>query len=400
MFISQRAARIAPSPTLAISAKAKQMQAEGIDVVNFGAGEPDFDTPQHVKDAAIKSLQAGFTKYTPTSGTLDLKKAICAKLQRDNGLEYAPANVIVSLGAKHSIYNAVLTTVDPGEEVIVPAPYWVSYPEIVGMADAKMVCVETNESTGFTMSIDQLRAAVTPKTRMLILNSPSNPTGGVYSREQIAQIADLAVEKGFYVLSDEIYEKVLYDGNEHVSIGSLGAEIKKLTLTVNGFSKAYSMTGWRLGYVAAEKEIISAMEGIQSHSASNLVSFTQPAAVAALEGPQSVVSDMVAEFDKRRKYIVERLNAIDGITCTMPGGAFYVFPNVSGLFGKSYEGKALSGSKDVEAFALDVAKIAVVGGYGFGADNYVRLSYATSMENIVKGLDRLAEAVGKLASGQ
>ena len=268
-MISDRAKRISPSPTLAISAKAKAMQAQGIDVVNFGAGEPDFDTPQHIKDAAVESLQSGFTKYTPTSGTPDLKKAIVEKLKRDNGLDYGPSEIIVSLGAKHSIYNAVLATVNPGEEVIIPAPYWVSYPEIVGMAGAKPIYIDTDESTGFTMSIDQLRAAVTPRTRMLILNSPCNPTGGVYDRKQIEQIAKLAVEKGFYVLSDEIYEKVIYDGREHVSIASLGEAINKLTITVNGFSKAYSMTGWRLGYVAAEKEIVSAMDAIQSHSASN-----------------------------------------------------------------------------------------------------------------------------------
>ncbi|MGC8864045.1 MAG: pyridoxal phosphate-dependent aminotransferase, partial [Armatimonadota bacterium] len=343
MIISERAVRIAPSPTLAASAKAKQMQAEGIDVVNFGAGEPDFDTPQHIKDAAIASLQSGFTKYTPTSGTPDLKKAICAKLKRDNGLDYEPSNVIVSLGAKHSIYNAVLATVQAGDEVIIPAPYWVSYPEIVGLADAKPIYVQTDESTGFTASVDQLRAAVTPRTRMLILNSPSNPTGGVYDREQITQIAELAVEKGFYVLSDEIYEKIIYDGREHVSIASLGPEIKKLTITVNGFSKAYSMTGWRLGYAAAEKEIVSAMEAIQSHSASNMVSFTMPAAVAALEGPQDVVDEMVMEFDTRRKYVVERLNAIEGVTCYTPGGAFYVFPNVSGLYGRRYGDTVIDG---------------------------------------------------------
>jgi aspartate aminotransferase len=396
LFISDRARRIAPSPTLAASAKAKQMQAEGIDVINFGAGEPDFDTPQHIKDAAIQSLLSGFTKYTPTSGTLELRKAICAKLERDNGLKYEPSNVIVSLGAKHSIYNAVLATVNPGEEVIIPSPYWVSYPEMVGLADAKPVYVHTDESTGFTMSIDDLKDAITPKTRMLILNSPSNPTGGVYDRTQLEQIAELAVEKGFYVLSDEIYEKIIYDGREHVSIASLGPEIKKLTITVNGFSKAYSMTGWRLGYAAAEKEIVSAMEAIQSHSASNMVSFTQPAAVAALEGDQSCVSEMVAEFDRRRRYIVDRLNSIEGISCPTPGGAFYVFPNVSGLYGRKYKGTPLRGSADFEAFALEAAQIAVVAGHGFGADNYVRFSYATSMENIEKGMDRLERAIGSL----
>lgn len=396
MVISQRARKVSPSPTLAMAAKAKQMRAEGIDVVSFDAGEPDFDTPQHIKDAACKSLQEGFTKYTPVAGTPDLKKAICEKLKADNGLDYEPSQIIVSLGAKHSIYNAVLATIDPGDEVIIPAPYWVSYPEIVKMAEGVPVYVETDESTGFTVPIERLKKAITPKTRMLILNSPSNPTGGVYDQRQIEEIAQLAVEKGFYVLSDEIYEKIIYDGREHVSIASLGTEIKKLTITVNGFSKAYSMTGWRLGYVAAEKEIVDAMEAIQSHSASNMVSFTQPAAVAALKGPQDVVDKMVAEFDRRRKYIVERLNAIDGIECTMPGGAFYVFPNVSGLFGRKYEDKVIDGSDAFCAFALEKARIATVAGSGFGADNYVRFSYATSIENIEKGMDRLAEAVAKL----
>ena len=389
--ISRRAGNVSASPTLAITAKAKAMQAEGIDVVNFAAGEPDFDTPQFIKDAAIASLQSGFTKYTPTSGTPDLKKAICEKLARDNGLEYKPGEVIVSLGAKHSIYNAALAVVDPGDEVIIPAPYWVSYPEIVGLADGKPVYVGTDESTGFTAPIDKLRAAVTPKTRMLILNSPSNPTGGVYDRKQIEQIAELAVEKGFYVLSDEIYEKIIYDGREHVSIGSLGDEIKKITITINGFSKAFSMTGWRLGYAAAEKDIVDAMEAIQSHSASNLVSFTQPAAVAALNGPQSVVDEMVAEFDKRRRYIVGRLNDIDGITCAMPGGAFYVFPNVGRLYGRN-----VTNSDQFADYLLSEAKVAGVAGSGFGADNYIRLSYATSMADIEKGLDRIAEAAAKL----
>ncbi len=394
--ISERARKISPSPTLAISAKAKQMQAAGIDVISFGAGEPDFDTPEHIKQAACKSLEAGFTKYTPTSGTPDLKKAICEKLKKDNGLDYAPSQVIVSLGAKHSIYNAAMATLDPGDEVIIPAPYWVSYPEIVKMAEGVPVFVETDESTGFTASVDMLRKAITPRTRMLILNSPSNPTGGVYDRGQIEEIAALAVEKGIYVLSDEIYEKVLYDGREHVSIASLGEDIKKLTITVNGFSKAYSMTGWRLGYVAAEKDIVDAMDAIQSHSASNMVSFTLPAGVAALNGPQDVVKSMVTEFDKRRKYIVDRLNGIDGMSCAMPGGAFYVFPNVSGLYGRKFGDKKIANSDDLVDYLLSEANVAAVAGSGFGADNYIRLSYATSMECIQKGLDRIADAVSKL----
>lgn len=395
-MISERAKLISPSPTLAITAKAKQMQADGIDVVSFGAGEPDFDTPEHIKQAACDSLKAGFTKYTPVGGTLDYKKAICKKLKDDNNLDYSPANIIVSLGAKHSIYNAVLATINPGDEVIIPTPYWVSYPEIVKMAEGVCVYVETDESTGFTMSIDSLKSAVTSKTKMLILNSPSNPTGGIYTREQLKQIADLAVEKGFMVLSDEIYEKVIYDGNEHISIASFGEDIKKLTITVNGMSKAYSMTGWRLGYAAAEKDIIAAMDNIQGHSTSNPVSFTMPAAVVALESPKEVIGKMVVEFDARRKYIVKRLNSISGITCANPGGAFYVFPNISALFGKSYNGHLINSSDSFADYILAEAKVAVVAGSGFGADKYVRLSYATSMAIIEKGLDRIEEAVNKL----
>ncbi len=396
MKISRLAKNISPSPTLAITAKAKQMKADGVDVLSFAAGEPDFDTPDHVKQAAIKSLEAGNTKYAPVSGSVDLKKAICKKLQEENGVSYQENEIIVSLGAKHSIFNAVLAIVDEGEEVIIPAPYWVSYPEIVGMAGGKCVYIDTDESTGFTVPVEKLAQHVTDKTRMLILNSPSNPTGGVYTRKQLEDIAALAVEKGFYVLSDEIYEKIIYDGREHVSIASLGEDIKKLTITVNGLSKAYSMTGWRLGYIACDAGIVKAMNAIQSHSTSNPVSFTMPAAVEAITGDQGVVSEMVAEFDKRRKYIVERLNDIDGISCDMPGGAFYVFPNISGLFGKSYQGKAISNAPAFAEFLLEVAHVAVVDGAGFGADNYARLSYATSMDVIEKGMDRIKEAVGKL----
>ena len=396
MVISQRARRTSPSPTLAVSAKAKQMQAEGVDVISFGAGEPDFDTPDHIKEAAIASLRSGFTKYTPTSGTPELKRSISEKLKRDNGLDYPPSQIIVSLGAKHSIYNAVLAVIDPGDEVIIPSPYWVSYPEIVMMAEGTPVYVKTDESTGFTASADAVRAALTPRTRMLILNSPSNPTGGVYDRRQIEQIAELAVEKGFMVLSDEIYEKIIYDGREHVSIASLGESIKKLTITVNGFSKAYSMTGWRLGYAAAEKEIVDAMDAIQSHSASNMVSFTMPGAVEALKGPQNVVERMVEEFDARRKVVTARLNDIDGISCWMPGGAFYVFPNVSALYERRFGDRTIGGSDDLTDYLLEEAKVAVVAGSGFGADDYIRLSYATSMANIEKGIDRIAEAVSKV----
>ena len=396
MAISERAKNVSPSPTLAITAKAKQMKAEGIDVISFGAGEPDFDTPENIKTAAIKSLQAGFTKYTPTSGIDELKDAIVRKFAGDNGLEYQKSQVVVSIGAKHSIYNAVLAVVNPGDEVIIPSPYWVTYPEQAKLAGGTAVYVQTDESTGFVAAADMIAKAVTPKTRLLILNSPSNPTGGVYSRKQLLQIADLAVSKSFYVLSDEIYEKIIYDGNEHVSIASLGPQIKKLTITVNGFSKSYSMTGWRLGYAAAEPDIAGAMSRIQDHSTSNPVSFAQKGAVEALTGPQDDMKRMVAEFDDRRKVIVERLNKIPGITCVMPRGAFYVFPNMSGLVGKSWNGGTITDSDGLAQYLLDEAKVAVVPGTGFGAPNYMRLSYATSMQAIQTGLDRIAEAVSRL----
>ena len=397
MVISERARRTNPSPTLAITAKAKQMKKDGIDVISFGAGEPDFDTPQNVKDAAIKALQAGVTKYTDSSGTPEVKQAICAKLKRDNGLDYTPSQIIVSNGAKHSIYNAVLALCNPGDEVIIPAPYWVSYPEMVKLADGIPVYVRTDESTGFRMTPEMLKSAVTPKTKILILNSPSNPTGAVYNRSEIEEIAGIAVEKGFYVISDEIYEKVIYDGNEHVSIASFGDEIKKLTITVNGLSKSHSMTGWRVGYVAAEQEIVSAMTRIQDNSTSNPVSFVQNGAIEALSGPQDFVSMMVREFDARRKVIVDGLNAIPGIVCPNPGGAFYVFPNFSALIGKSCGDWKITGSESFADYLLNGdAKVAVIPGSGFGADQNIRLSYATSMGNIEKGIERIATAVSAL----
>jgi aspartate aminotransferase len=398
MAISERARRTKPSPTLAITSKAKQMKAEGIDVISFAAGEPDFDTPQNVKDITIKAIQAGVTKYTPTSGTLELKQAVCAKLKRDNGLEYEPSQIIASNGAKHSIYNAVLALCDPGDEVIIPAPYWVSYPEMVTLADGVSVFVRTDESTGFKMTVDMLKSAVTPKTKILILNSPSNPTGAVYSRSELEGIAEVAVRKGFYVISDEIYEKIIYEGNEHVSIASFGEDIKKLAVTVNGLSKSHAMTGWRVGYAAAEQEIVSAMSRIQDNSTSNPVSFVQSGAVEALNGPQDYAAMMAREFDKRRKVIVKGLNSIPGIECPNPGGAFYVFPNVSALYGKSWDGKVINGSESFAEFLLlGDARAAVIPGSGFGADQNIRLSYATSMENIEKGLERIGKAVAGLS---
>lgn len=396
MAVSERAKNVSPSPTLAITAKANQMKVEGIDVISFAAGEPDFDTPENIKAAAIKSLQSGFTRYTPSSGIDELKAAISKKFAEDNGLDYQKSQIVVSIGAKHSLYNAILAVVNPGDEVIIPTPFWVTYPEQVKLADGNPVYVETNESTGFVATAEMISKVITPKTRLLILNSPNNPTGGVYNRRQLQEIADLAVSKGFYVISDEIYEKIIYDGNEHVSIASLGAEIKKLTITVNGFSKSYSMTGWRLGYAAAEPEIVGAMSRIQDHSTSNPVSFAQKGAVEALVGKQDDMRMMIAEFDKRRKVIVHRLNEIPGIICANPGGAFYVFPNISALIGKTSNSKAITNSDSLAQYLLEEAKVAVIPGSGFGAPMNIRLSYATSMQAIENGLDRIAEAVGKL----
>lgn len=393
MSLSKRAGLISPSITLAITAKAKKMKQEGIDVIGFGAGEPDFDTPDYIKEAAKNSIDSGFTKYTPASGIPELKEAVCNKLKKDNGLDYEVPEIIISCGAKHALYNAMQVICDEGDEVVLPVPYWVSYSEQIKVAGAKPVFVETREGDGFKITPEQLRKAITPKTKIFIINSPNNPTGSVYSKEELQLISNILVETGIYCISDEIYENIIYDGIEHISIASLGQEIKKLTLTVNGLSKAYSMTGWRIGYAAGPREIIKAMSNLQSHSTSNPTSFCQKASITALEGPKETQKTMVGEFIKRRNYIVERLNSIEGISCRKPEGAFYVFPNISKLLGKSYEGKEIKDSVSLSQILLDNAKIAVVPGAAFGADSYLRFSYAVSMENITKGINRLEEFV-------
>ncbi|MFH1957845.1 MAG: pyridoxal phosphate-dependent aminotransferase [bacterium] len=400
MYLSKRAGLISPSVTLAITAKAKKMKQDGIDVIGFGAGEPDFDTPDYIKESAKNSIDSGFTKYTPASGIPELKEAIRRKLKKDNGLDYETSEVIVSCGAKHSLYNAIQVICDAGDEVILPAPYWVSYPEQIKVAGAKPVFVETCEEAGFKITPDQLRKAVTPKTKLFIINSPNNPTGSVYSKEELRLISNIIVGAGIYCISDEIYENIIYDGNKHISIASLAPGIKRLSLVINGVSKAYSMTGWRIGYTAGPKEIIQAMSNLQSHSTSNPTSFCQKASITALEGPKETQNVMVAEFNKRRNYIVERLNSIAGISCRKPEGAFYVFPNISRLFGKSYTGQKIKDSVSLSQILLGNAKIAVVPGAAFGADNYLRLSYATSMENIIKGMDRLEEFAKNLREGE
>jgi len=400
-MLSQRALNAAPSPTLAITAKANALKAQGKDVVSFGAGEPDFDTPQNVKDAAVAALARGDTKYTPSSGTVALKDAIAAKLKRDNGLTYSRNEIIVSCGAKHSIYNLMQALLDPGDEVVIPSPYWVSYPEQVKLADGVPVVVASDENTGFLTSASQIESALTPRTKMVVINSPSNPTGAVYTPQALRDISDLCVGRGVYLMSDEIYEKILYTGSEFVSPASFGEDAKRLTITINGFSKAHSMTGWRLGYAAADLDIVAAMSKIQDQSTSNPTSITQAAGVEALNGPQASVETMRRAFQERRDYIVAALNDIPGVGCLRPGGAFYVFPNVSALYGKSWvpEGDAprtLGGSDDLAAYLLEGWGVAVVPGSGFGADANIRLSYATSMENIQKGVARIAEAAEAL----
>lgn len=397
MGIAKRALAVKPSPTLATAAKAKTMKAQGIDVVDFGVGEPDFDTPENVKEAAKRAIQAGFTKYTPASGTDELKEAVVEKFKRDNGLAYERSQVLISCGAKHSLYNIAEALFDPGDEVIIPSPYWVSYPDQVILNDATPIIVETTEDERFKLSAKKLENAVTHKTKAVILNSPSNPTGLAYDKKTLEEIAAVAVKHKLYVISDEIYEKLIYDGFQHFSIASLGSEIKDLTIVVNGVSKSHAMTGWRIGYAAGPQDVITAMANIQSQSTSNPTSISQKAAVEALRGPQDFIQVMNSEFDKRRKYIVERLNRITGMSCLMPVGAFYAFPRVSPLFGKRVNGKLIRNSSDLAAYLLEEAKVALVSGDAFGADAYMRLSYATSMEIIVKGLDRIERAVNKLA---
>ena len=400
-MLSLRAINAAPSPTLAITAKANALKAQGKDIVSFGAGEPDFDTPQNVKDAAVAALARGETKYTPSSGTVALKDAIIGKLKRDNALTYSRNEIIVSCGAKHSIYNLMQALIGPGDEVVISAPYWVSYPEQVKLADGVPVIIKANESTGFLTTAAQIEAAFTPRTKMVIVNSPSNPTGAVYTPGALREIAELCAGRGIYLMSDEIYEKILYAGNEFVSPASFSDEIKKLTITINGFSKAHSMTGWRLGYAAADLDIVAAMSKIQDQSTSNPTSITQAAGVEALNGPQDSVEMMRQAFQERRDFVVPALAAIPGIDCTTPGGAFYVFPNVSALYGKNWtpDGDAprtIGGSDDFAAYLLEKYDVAVIPGSGFGADANIRLSYATSMANLQKGLARIADAVAAL----
>ncbi|MDB6148947.1 MAG: aminotransferase class [Chthoniobacter sp.] len=381
MELAQRATILTPSLTLSIDSKAKAMKAEGLDVCSFGAGEPDFDTPEHIKNAAQAAIESGFTKYTPSSGIPELRQAIVDKFQADNGLSYKSSQIIVSNGAKHSCYNAILATCQAGDEVIIPAPYWLSYPEMVRLAGAEPVFVPTREENGWKMTAEDFQDAMTPRTKMVIINSPGNPTGAVYTREELAALLEVAQDEEILILSDEIYEKLVYDGVEHVSMASLPGALD-LTITVNGFSKAYAMTGWRLGYLAAPEPIAKAIDAIQSHATSNPCSFAQKGALAALKGDQQAVTDMREEFDIRRQYMVQRLSSMGRLTVVKPQGAFYVLVNIGQL--------GLSSTNFADRL-LSKHHVAVVPGVAFGNDSTIRLSYATSMDVLKKGLDRLEE---------
>lgn len=396
LTISEKCRNIHPSVTLAIDARAKQLRAMGLDVIGFGAGEPDFDTPRYIKSAARDALDAGMTKYTPVAGTVELRTEIQQKLLRDNGLDYELADIIVSSGAKQCLFNALSAILDPGDEVLLPSPCWVSYPEMVRMAGGVPVMVKGDEANGFLVDADALRPHVTERTKALILNSPNNPSGSVCSRALLEGIAALAVEKQFYVISDEIYEKLIYDGEAHVSIASLGDEIRAQTIVVNGVSKSYAMTGWRIGYAAGPKAVIRAMTAFQSHSTSNPNSIAQHAAAVALTNGEKFMHDSLVEFDARRRLMHQLISEISGLSAALPKGAFYMMLNISALIGKSLNGRAIRGSDDFAEMLLESQKVAVVPARAFGDDRYVRLSYATSRDKITLGLARIAEFVKEL----
>ncbi|MGH7208727.1 MAG: pyridoxal phosphate-dependent aminotransferase [Nitrospiraceae bacterium] len=397
MKLAARAGRIVPSPTLSLMAVAKALIAQGVDVVDFASGEPDFDTPDLVKAEAEAAIRSGFTKYTASSGIDELKHAITAKLEAEQGLRYDPSQVLVSCGAKHTLYNLAEALLEAGDEVIIPTPFWVSYRDQVLLNDATPVLLETREAEGYAVDRAKLESCVTPRTKAIIVNSPCNPTGAIYDRAALEAIAEVALRHDLILVSDEIYEKILYDGARHLSIAALGPDVAARTVVVNGVSKAYAMTGWRIGYAAGPKELITAMANIQSQSTSNPTSISQKAAVAALRGGDAFTRQMVAEFDRRRRLIVERLNKLPGISCRMPAGAFYAFPNVAGVFGRRSDRGTIATAADLADYFLKEAQVAVVPGEPFGSPSHLRLSYATGVEAIRRGLDRMKAALEQLA---
>lgn len=397
MKISERLGSLEESVTLSITARAKAMRAQGLDVVGFGAGEPDFPTPPNVSEAAKRAIDEGCTRYTPVGGIPELKKAVIEKFAADNGLEYAPEEVIVSCGAKHSLYNIFQAILDPGDEVIIPTPYWVTYPAVVSLAGGRPVILKTEPERGFRMDASALRALITERTRAVVINSPSNPAGVMYSASELAAIAEVALRSGLVMVSDEIYEKITYGEKPHVSVASLGPEARDETIVVNGVSKTYAMTGWRIGYAAGPSEVIGAMTRLQSQSTSNPSSISQWAAVEALTGPQDAVAEMVGHFRKRRDRLVEGLNAMDGVSCLCPEGAFYVFADLSAYYGSGHSGGRVRGSLDMAAYLLEGVGVALVPGVAFGEDAFVRISFAVSMDTIEEGLRRIGLALGELS---
>jgi len=394
--ISDRVAGLTESVTLAITAKAKAMKAEGMDVIGFGAGEPDFATPENIRKAAKRAIDEGYTRYTPVGGIPELKKAIIEKFSFDNGLDYTPDEVIVSCGAKHSLYNIFQSILNTGDEVIIPSPYWVSYPAVVSLAGGVPVIVRSSSERGFKLAPEALRSAITPRTRALIINSPSNPAGTLYTKEELAALASVAIENNLLIISDEIYEKITYGGASAASIASLSEEVKARTVVVNGVSKAYAMTGWRIGYSAGPKAVIKAMTKLQSQSTSNPSSISQWASVEALTGPQDAVAGMVSAFSKRREVIVAGLNAIPGVSCVEPEGAFYVFADFSSLYGGSGAVGPVNDSIELAGYLLEGVGVALVPGAAFGEDAFVRISFASSMENINEGVKRIRLAAKEL----
>ncbi|MGI6575259.1 MAG: pyridoxal phosphate-dependent aminotransferase [bacterium] len=396
MRLAERVQGISPSPTLAMNTRAQEMRKKGMDVLSFTVGEPDFDTPQAIAQAGMQAIEKGFTRYTSATGIVELRQAICKKLWRDSKLEYTPEQIVVTNGGKHALFNALQVLVDVGEEVIIPAPYWVSYTEMVKMAQGVPVVVDTKEENDFKLTAEELEAAITQRTKGLIINSPSNPTGSVYDEAELAALGEVILKHQLFVISDEVYEKLVYDGVKAASIATLSPELKESTIIVNAMSKTYAMTGWRIGYSAAPQAVSKAMGSFQSHATSNPNSIAQAASLAALEGDQGTVTQMVAEFERRRNYVVKALMEIPGVTCRVPVGAFYVFPNVSAYFGREYKGQVISGSLDLAELLLVEAQVALTPGIAFGNDNYVRLSYATSMERIEEGVKRIKDFLSQI----
>lgn len=396
MQLSKKAGNINPSITLAITAKANELKKQGVDVVSFGAGEPDFNTPENIIEAAIKAMRDGKTKYTPAGGILELKETICNKFKKDNNLDYKPSQITISTGAKQCLANAFMAILNPGDEVLIPVPYWVSYPELVKLADGVPVFVETSKENNYKYTISELEAVVTDKTKAILINSPNNPTGTIYHEDELLEIADFAKNHNLLIISDEIYEKLIYDGEKHISIASLNEDAYDRTIVINGVSKTYAMTGWRLGYVAASEKITKLMTSIQSHMTSNVNTITQYATIEALNGPEEDLNNMIKEFENRRNFMADKLSKLNEISIIKPSGAFYIMVNISAYLNTTFKNQDINNSVDFAKVLLEEEKVAVIPGAGFGLDNYIRLSYATSMNVIETGIDRISIFLSKI----